>query len=223
MSRVYHNSLFNRIKPEKQQKILDIATAEFAALGYNAANINVIAEKAGVSVGSLYKYFNTKEGLYLTVVGRGVETLDGVLRQVTSSEATLLDKIDRILMKIQEHSRNNPDIINVYNEMTSQGNPELARKLSWEMESVSARYYRQVIGEAKSQGLVSADLDEGVAAFCLDNLFLTLQFSYGTLYYKERMKIYIDDGAPDRDEEIRQQVLSFIARALGIEEPGRGA
>jgi len=219
MSRVYHNSLFNRIKPEKQQKILDIATAEFAARGYNAANINVIAEKAGVSVGSLYKYFNTKEGLYLTVVGRGVETLDAVLRQVTSSDASLLEKIDQILISIQEHSRHNPDIINVYNEMTSQGNPELARKLSWEMESVSARYYRQVIGEAKKQGLVRDDLNEGVAAFCLDNLFLTLQFSYGTLYYRERMKIYIDDGAPERDEEIRRQVLSFIARALGIEEP----
>ncbi len=219
MSRVYHNSLFNRIKPEKQQKILDIATAEFAARGYNAANINVIAEKAGVSVGSLYKYFNTKEGLYLTVVGRGVETLDALLRQVTSSETTLLEKIDPILLSIQDHSRHNPDIINVYNEMTSQGNPELARKLSWEMESVSARYYRQVIGEAKKQGLVRTDLDEGVAAFCLDNLFLTLQFSYGTLYYKERMKIYIDEKAPERDEEIRRQVLQFIARALGIEEP----
>ncbi len=219
MSQVYHNPLFERISTQKQQKILDIATAEFAALGYNAANINIIAEKAGVSVGSLYKYFNTKEGLYLTVVGRGVETLEAVLNRVTSSEGSLLEKIEQILMTIQEHSRKNPDIINVYNEMTSQGNPDLARRLSWEMESVSARHYRRVIAEAKRDGLVSADLDEGVTAFCLDNLFLTLQFSYGTHYYRERMNIYIDPEAQEKDEEIRGKILSFIARALGICEP----
>lgn len=218
MTKCYHNDIFDRIKPEKQKKILDTATKQFADLGYNAANINVIAEKAGVSVGSLYKYFNTKEDLFLTVVGRGIRTLETVLDEVASMEGELLEKIDRILRLIQDHSRKNPDIINVYNEMTSQGNPELARKLSYEMESVSARYYRKVIREAKAAGLVAGDADPGITAFCLDNLFLTLQFSYGTLYYKERMKIYIDEEVLNRDTEVREKILTFIARALGIKQ-----
>lgn len=212
----YHNSIFDRINPDKKKKILDTATSEFAALGYNSANINIIAEKAGVSVGSLYKYFNTKEDLYLTVVGRGINTLENVLSEVFNIEGSLVDKIERILEVIQEHSRNNPDILNVYNGMTSQGNPDLARKLSMEMESVSAKYYRAVISDAKESNHIPEDVDEGIMALCLDNLFLSLQFSYGTVYYGERMKIYVGDDVLERDADIRKNILNFIVRGLGL-------
>ena len=45
---------FDHLPEEKQQLILSTATREFAQNGYERTNINVIAEKAGISVGSLY-------------------------------------------------------------------------------------------------------------------------------------------------------------------------
>ena len=55
----YHKSTFDNIPEEKRSKILSVAVNEFATQGFENANINTIAKKAEVSVGSLYKYFDT--------------------------------------------------------------------------------------------------------------------------------------------------------------------
>ena len=53
----YTSQRFDRLDESKQQRVLQAAISEFAARGYEAANINKIAEVADISVGSLYKYF----------------------------------------------------------------------------------------------------------------------------------------------------------------------
>lgn len=57
-------------KPPRQRRsrkivdaILEAAALTFAELGYAKATTNRIAERAGVSVGSLYQYFPSKDGL----------------------------------------------------------------------------------------------------------------------------------------------------------------
>ena len=73
---------FQKISEEKRQRILDAAIIEFSEHGFDSANINNIARKANISVGSLYKYFDNKEDLFLTVVHVGVETLKSVLAKL---------------------------------------------------------------------------------------------------------------------------------------------
>jgi AcrR family transcriptional regulator len=49
---------------ERQQKrrvILDAAAAEIARYGYDRANINTIAERAGIGRGTIYLYFDSKD------------------------------------------------------------------------------------------------------------------------------------------------------------------
>ena len=57
---MYCKPTFMNIPREKREKILSVAVNEFAFNGLENANINTIAKKAEVSVGSLYKYFDTK-------------------------------------------------------------------------------------------------------------------------------------------------------------------
>ncbi|HOM88904.1 MAG TPA: TetR/AcrR family transcriptional regulator, partial [Spirochaetota bacterium] len=52
-----HKETFERISPEKRDRIITIATKEFAKNGFKGANINIIAKKAGISIGSMYNYF----------------------------------------------------------------------------------------------------------------------------------------------------------------------
>ncbi|MBO0769516.1 MAG: TetR/AcrR family transcriptional regulator, partial [Solirubrobacterales bacterium] len=49
-------------------QILTVATAEFAARGYAAASMNVIAENAGITKPVIYGHFESKDGLYLECV-----------------------------------------------------------------------------------------------------------------------------------------------------------
>ena len=49
-----------KLTDDKQGEILRTGITQFAKLGYDRANINTIAKKAGISVGVLYKYYGSK-------------------------------------------------------------------------------------------------------------------------------------------------------------------
>ncbi|MCG6151683.1 TetR/AcrR family transcriptional regulator [Leptospira bandrabouensis] len=211
----HFNDSFERISEEKRNRILSTAISEFANRGFTSANTNTIAQKAGISVGSLYKYFETKEDFFLTVVDHGITQLEKTLESVLSMDLDLFGKIEKIIRIIQTHSRINQDIIRLYNEMTTESNYELITRLSGELESLSAKCYIEMINLAKKEGTIRSDVDSNLSAFLLDNIFMTLQFSYSTVYYKERMKIYLGEDIFDKDEEVVAGVMKVIRRALG--------
>jgi TetR/AcrR family transcriptional regulator len=216
MRQKFHTRTFENISPEKREKILSIAVSEFADLGFTNANTNEIARKAQISVGSLYKYFPTKEDFFLSVVNFAEEQLEAILKDILDPPSPLEEKIEKIIRTILHHSRINRNLIKLYNEMTSQKNTDLIKRLSTQMESISAQYYKEMIREAKIQGTIPEDIDEDLQAFLLDNLFITLQFSYSCDYYRERMKIYAGDTIEEEDERVVSQTMQFIKRAFSL-------
>jgi AcrR family transcriptional regulator len=68
---------FAKLAPEKQRAILDAAMEEFASSGYERASYNRIIERAGVSKGAMYYYFDDKEDLFTTVVQQVMELAIG--------------------------------------------------------------------------------------------------------------------------------------------------
>jgi len=51
----------------KRRQIIEGARAVFLAQGFDAASMNDIARKAGVSKGTLYVYFDSKEALFVAI------------------------------------------------------------------------------------------------------------------------------------------------------------
>jgi len=51
-----------------RQQILDAARGEFRTEGFQNASVDRVADAAGVSKGSVYRYFTSKGGLYLSVL-----------------------------------------------------------------------------------------------------------------------------------------------------------
>jgi AcrR family transcriptional regulator len=49
---------------DRRQRILDIATREFAAKGLAGTRVDVIAQKAGCNKQLIYYYFQSKDQLY---------------------------------------------------------------------------------------------------------------------------------------------------------------
>ena len=70
------------------------------------------------------------------------------------------------------------------------------------------------IEQGKKAGDVRTDIDSAFAAYLLDNLFMSLQFSYACDYYKERFKIYAGDSILEKDDFVVEQCLKFIKSAL---------
>ena len=61
----YATELFLRISEEKRTRIIAMAVEEFAAFGYAGANVNRIAQAAGISVGALYKFRHQRRPFYV--------------------------------------------------------------------------------------------------------------------------------------------------------------
>lgn len=60
--------LFFGLDIEKRQNIFTAGVSEFAESGYENSSTNRIVKKAGISKGSLFKYFPTKEDFYFYVL-----------------------------------------------------------------------------------------------------------------------------------------------------------
>lgn len=213
--RKYHNELFDKIADEKRARIIEASLAEFSSKGYNAANINVIAKNAGVSIGSMYQYFESKENLFLAVIDIALGIIEKSLASIDDMQGSLYDKFEQILAYIQKYSREYRLLNQIYLEATTQGLAGMSKQLSLKMETVSSGYYTKLIAAAAGEGLVDKKIDPRTAAFCLDNILLVMQFSYSLDYYSERMKIFMGENVHDNDEKVRREIMYFLKKALG--------
>lgn len=211
---LYHKSTFDNIPREKRERILSVATAEFAEKGFENANINRIAKNADVSVGSLYKYFDTKRDLFLTVVSCGVEKLKSVLYDVADTNEDILLKLRDVLYEIIKTSRRHRELIRLYNGITRETDAELLQNISLELESVSASLYTEMIQKGQQTGEIRKDIDPAMGAFLLDNLLVTMQFTYACDYYEERFRVFTKDIPEISDDFVVEQVLKFVRSAF---------
>lgn len=209
----YCSELFTRIDSEKQDRVYNVSCKIFSNDGYATANINIIAKEIGISVGSLYKYFGTKENLFLYCVQRGRQELDAILKEIEQLDGDVYDKLTAVISTVQTHSRKYPHLINLYNEITTEGNLDRAKKLSNVMESLAINYYTKLIRTAQNSGEIKSKQKPELLALLIDNLFMNLQFSYSNNYYKERMKLFIGDKYED-DRWIKEEIIGFIRGAL---------
>lgn len=210
--------MYKKLDEEIINTILETGIDEFAENGLNRANINVIAKKAGVSVGVIYKYYGDKDSFFLVCVHHSLELLDKVLRDAVADETDILACIRHVVYALLEHSRNHMNYNAMYNEITSGSCKQYAAALAEEIEKRSAMAYRQLLENAKKAGKVSSDLDPRLFAFFFDNLLMMLQFSYSCDYYKQRMKIFCGEEISDNDERMAEEFIKFISRALGISD-----
>ena len=214
-----YKDAFERATDERKEKILQVGIEEFASKGYENANINIIAKNAGISIGLMYKYFSTKEDLFVTCLQRGMQILDEAVDEILKSDDKLLTKAEKLIRTTCKHSRKNANYIRLYNEIANDKGSKMVKTLANEIESGTSKKYISAITSALASGDVRGDLDPRMFAFFLDNLLTTLQFSYSCDYYRERFEIYTGVNVDEMDDEqIVIQLLKFIESAFTFEK-----
>lgn len=96
---------------QRFNQILDAATQEFTLVGYEAATTNAIAERANVSIGSLYQFFPNKEAILHAVAMRYLEELRALKRELFGPHLLTLpltEIIERIVDSLVEFHVTNP-------------------------------------------------------------------------------------------------------------------
>ncbi len=97
MSQVVDSAPQSRRAQQKEAKrlaLIDSALAVFSRVGFAAAKIDDVAEEAGVSKGTVYLYFESKEKLFEGMVkAKMVPMLDGIAEIVGDPEASAADRL----------------------------------------------------------------------------------------------------------------------------------
>jgi len=76
-------------RQEKEVVILAAAEHVFAAEGFVNAKMEAVAQKAGISKGSVYFYFQSKEDLYLAITHKAFEIVIQAYRRVLADSGGL--------------------------------------------------------------------------------------------------------------------------------------
>jgi len=206
--------VFERIPEDKRRRVLESAKRSFATKGFAGTNVNLVAEAAGISVGSLYQYFRTKDDLFLALIDEFHLLLESTLDEIVSSETGFFGRVEAILRAAIRSSLEDPDLVRLYIACTTDELAPLSGRLSNRIEGISAQLYRDMVRSAQERGEIDAGADPAATAFCLDDIFLLVQFSYGSDYYRGRLKTFVGASALEDPESLVASVMHFLRRAL---------
>ncbi len=102
-----------QMREATRRHIMQIAAKEFARLGFDQANINTIAELAGIGKGTNYLYFANKRDLFLSMLRAIAQTQLAAIRAALAREGTIEQRLERLFRAFVELAVANDDSFNV--------------------------------------------------------------------------------------------------------------
>ncbi|MFN3713858.1 MAG: TetR/AcrR family transcriptional regulator [Alcanivoracaceae bacterium] len=78
---------------ERRSRILKVAQDVFAEHGFRSADVKTIAERAGVGKATIYKFFDSKEALLLTIVEENLNQVRDIALKHLISNADPLQRL----------------------------------------------------------------------------------------------------------------------------------
>jgi AcrR family transcriptional regulator len=97
-----------------RQHILREAASEFARLGFDQANINVIAEQAGIGKGTIYLYFENKRELFLAMLRHIAQAQISTIRTVLATPGSLQQRLEKLFCAFVHMAEKDSAGFNVY-------------------------------------------------------------------------------------------------------------
>jgi AcrR family transcriptional regulator len=101
-------------KAESRRRILEAARDVFFRDGFMRANLDEMAEKAGVAKGTLYRYFESKADLYVAVLTNNYEIFHGLMTIAGKQGETGLDRMRSIAKFYFSHWLDHPDYFQIF-------------------------------------------------------------------------------------------------------------
>lgn len=158
---------FEAIREEKRAKILDAALELFGNEGYHNGSISKVAQKAGISKGLVYNYFESKEEIVREILNTGIEEM---LKIFDTNHDGVLEKseIEFFLNEMFEHLKNNQKFWKLYFSISLQ--PEIYPLIREKIDELSEPIMSMVIQYFEEMGFENPQTETMIFAALLDGI-----------------------------------------------------
>ena len=102
-----------QMREATRARIIGVAASEFARLGFDQANINVIAELAGIGKGTIYLYFENKRDLFLAMLRHIASRQLAAIRTALAADGTIQQRLERLFQAFAHLAEVESDSFNV--------------------------------------------------------------------------------------------------------------
>lgn len=103
-----------QMREATRRRIIHEAAGEFARLGFDSANINVIAEQAGIGKGTIYLYFENKRALFLAMLRSIAQEHIATIRSALAQDGGLQERLEHLYLAFARLAVEESDSFNVY-------------------------------------------------------------------------------------------------------------
>ncbi|WP_115719117.1 TetR/AcrR family transcriptional regulator [Gallaecimonas mangrovi] len=213
----YHNSTFDNIPEHKRQKILTVVANQLANEGLAKARMKDIAMLAGVSYGSLYSYFPTRDDMIRSVIEQG--------KQLQAQVFVGLEALDFFLAielgfeRIQGLAHEQRALMAIWVELSHAYNARFTDEII-DMERAGIVCWRQLVTAAIEKGQINPALPANAIVQMLDSLASTLLSAKLSDIQSQRLSaIFEFHSVKEGDDKlVRAQLMAALKLAFAPDE-----
>jgi TetR/AcrR family transcriptional regulator len=207
---------FRRLDPARQQAVLQAILDEAALSGPAALNIKQVAQRAGVSVGSLYQYFGDRDSMLNFVVDLCVRFVSDTF-EIYQSYLAALPLREALAAYVSggiEWSRAEAGLLQLFARAAYQGDPDLAERLVLPISKKLRQMVNEMLAQAAARGEIRPGVDLESAGRLVYGLSIVVADSQLLPYLNNYFQI-INPGLPP--ERIMAALLDLILNGIAKE------
>ena len=212
---------FRRLDAERQRAVVGAIVTEAAEHGPQGVQIRRVAERAGVSVGSLYQYFGTRDGMVAAAIEVAVGYLTGSLDEAAPflAEMPLRDGLLAYLTVGTQWSAGNADLLRLFVRAAYGGLTEhtasVVRPVAQSMRGV----LRALLEGASERGELRAGVDVETALRLVHVVTVAVGDAQLVDYLDDYYLLFDAENGP---ESVVPQLVDLLVRAIGADAADTG-
>lgn len=194
-----------------QRRIIDSAIVEFTERGFDGARIDAIAEQSQTNKSLIYKYFDSKEALYIASLSDTYERLRASQHEIELDGSDPLEAMRRLVESTFDTFANNPRIV----RMLTHENVQNARFLKQALDikllyTPLLKEMDRIIRKGQDQGIFRANID-------MKHLYISIS-ALGYFYFSNihTLSILMDENLNNAESigEQRRQAVDMVLAYL---------
>jgi len=196
-------------------EILDVATSEFAAHGYNGARVDEIAALTRTTKRMIYYHFGGKKQLYIAVLERAYARIRTVEQQVNVDNLDPMTAVRRIAEVTFDHHEAHPDFIRLVG-IENVHNAEHVKELTTmvDLGTPVIRLLDELLERGRRQHVFRRDVDAidvhmMISAFCCFRV--SNRHTFGAIFGRNLVD-------PARHDYYREMCGDMITRYLAASD-----